>query len=336
MKALRLHKSTGLRLHDEAYPVPGEGESLLKVMAVGICGSDLHWLKESKIGDTKLDQPLILGHEIAAKLAEEDRLVAVDPAISCGKCESCLEGNPNLCPQVQFAGHGQQDGGLREYMSWRTDHLFDLPPAMGALEGAMLEPLGVAIHAVDLAMLRPRMEIGIFGCGPIGLLIIQLALLAQAKWVMATDRLLHRLDAARSLGADPVILVGKNGYLSNPPESVHKRGLDVVFETAGDGPAVESAIHAARPGGRVIIVGIPANDITRFNASTARRKGLCISICRRMKNTYPRAIELVKSKQVDVCSLVTHRFPLERAREAFEIAAKREGLKVLVEPSYQQ
>jgi L-iditol 2-dehydrogenase len=333
MKALRLHVSTGLHLVEEEDPVPTAKESLLRVMAVGICGSDLHWLKESGIGDTQLDRPLILGHEIAGKLAGEDRLVAVDPAISCGQCETCLEGNPNLCPQVQFAGHGHHDGGLREFMGWPTDHLYGLPPRMDVLEGVMLEPLGVAIHAIDLAKLRPRMEIGVFGCGPIGLLIIQLAYLSQAKKVIATDRLSHRLEAARSLGADPAILVGEDGYLPNLPDSIRRRGLDVVFEAAGDGPAVESAIQMVRPGGKVVIVGIPADDCTQFNASTARRKGLSISISRRMKNTYPRAIELVNNRKVDVRSLVTHRFPLERAKEAFEVAARREGLKVLIEPS---
>ncbi len=113
---------------------------------------------------------------------------------------------------------------------------------------------------------------------------------------------------------------------------VGPRGLDVVFEVAGENPAVESAIAAVKPGGVVVLVGIPSQDTTSFSASTARRKGLTIKLCRRMKNTYPRAIDLVSSGMVDVSSLVTHRFPLDRALEAFSVADRREGLKVIIEP----
>lgn len=330
MKALRLHSPGDLRLHEEPIPVPGEGEKLLRVTAVGICGSDLHWFNEAGIGDSRLDRPLILGHEFTA-LTENGQRVAVDPSIPCGTCEYCLRGDPNLCESLLFAGHANQDGALRQNLAWPERCLHPLPDAISDSQGVLLEPLGIAIHAVDLAHLHVGMSVGVFGCGPVGLLILQLARLAGAKKVLATDLLPHRLEAARSLGADETYLVG-NSYTNREAGLVDGQVLDVVFEVAGENAAVEMAIAAARPGGKVILVGIPADDRTSFTASVARRKGLTLKLVRRMKLTYPRAIALVESGKVDVRSLVTHTFSLDQAAEAFATAARREGLKVIITP----
>jgi L-iditol 2-dehydrogenase len=332
MKVLRLHAQGDLRLHDEPLPNPSTGEALLQVQAVGICGSDLHWFRESGIGDARLVKPLVLGHEIAALDQKTGQLVAVDPAIPCGHCEFCLEGNPNLCLTTRFAGHAEVDGGFRQSFAWPERNLFPLPGTMDAVAGAMLEPLGVALHAVDLAHLRPGLHIGVFGCGPIGLLVIQLALRAGATRIVALDRLHHRVETARALGAQQAVQVNQAGCFSDLPALVGSRGLDAVFEVAGDDPAVESAMAAAKPGGVVVLVGIPSQDRTSFCASAARRKGLTIKLCRRMKNTYPRGIDMVSRGIVEVSSLVTHRFPLDRAPEAFSVADRREGLKVIIEP----
>ncbi|HTP00912.1 MAG TPA: alcohol dehydrogenase catalytic domain-containing protein, partial [Anaerolineales bacterium] len=222
---------------------------MLRVKAVGICGSDLHWLQEAGIGDARLERPLVLGHEFTA-LMEDGTRVAVDPAIPCGQCEYCLEGNPNLCEKMRFAGHGDQDGALRGQLAWPENRLFPLPEALSDEDGAMLEPLGVAIHAVDLAHLRLGMRVGVFGCGPIGLLIVQLARLAGAGQVFATDVLPHRVQAARDLGADRACLVG-NGRSEVEGDAATKNNLHVVFEVAGENAAVEAAVAAARPGGKV-------------------------------------------------------------------------------------
>ena len=174
MKVLRLHKVGDMRLHDEPIPLPSLDEALVRVRTVGICGSDLHWLTQAGIGDAILQEPLVLGHEFSG-IAESGTLngqrVAVDPAINCRQCEFCLQGNPNLCTQLRFAGHGQDDGALREYVAWPERCLFPLPDEISDAEGAMLEPLGVALHAVDLGHLKPGMQVGVFGCGPIGLLV---------------------------------------------------------------------------------------------------------------------------------------------------------------------
>jgi len=197
----------------------------------------------------------------------------------------------------------------------------------------MLEPLGVAIHAVDLAHLRPGMSVGIIGCGPIGLLIMMVARLTGASRIMATDKLSHRLEAAHALGATAVFQAGNHREEAQAIlAQTNQRGLDVLFEAAGENPAVETALDAVKPGGRIILVGIPADNRTSFDASTARRKGVTIKLVRRMKNTYPRAIQLVADGLVDVRSLVTHRFSIEHYEEAFSVALKREGLKVIIKP----
>jgi L-iditol 2-dehydrogenase len=328
MKTLRLHSPGDLRLHEEPDPVPGEGEKLLHVTAVGICGSDLHWFNEAGIGDDRLEKPLVLGHEFTA-LTDEGEHVAVDPSIACGFCEYCKRGDPNLCESVIFAGHANQDGALREQMAWPKRCLFPLPDQMSNADGVMLEPLGIAIHAVDLAHLRVGMLVGVFGCGPIGLLILQLARLAGVNKVLATDVLPHRVEAARAIGADETHLV-INNFSDREMAMLDERGLDVIFEAAGENSAVEMAVAAVRSGGKVILVGIPRDDRTSFTASLARRKGLTLKLVRRMKLTYPRAIRLVQSGKVNVRSLVTHKFPLEQAAEAFTVAARRDGLKVII------
>ncbi len=334
MRAVRLHGPNDLRQHDEPRPKPGPGETLVRVTTVGICGSDLHWFGEAGIGDARLKQPLVLGHEFAGSIAEgshRGERVAVDPAIPCNRCEFCLQGDPNLCDAMRFAGHGLEDGALREFIAWRDECLFPLPDSLTDEDGAMLEPLGVAIHAVDLAHLRLGASVGVFGCGPIGLLILQLARLAGARTPVATDTLPHRLDAARRLGAEQAILAGTESEVREVAAAADQRGVDVGFEVAGENGAVESAVAAVKPGGRVVLAGIPSDDRTSFPASVARRKGLTLKLVRRMKFTYPRAIQLVESGQVDVRSLVTHRFPLEKSAEAFALARRREGLKVIIE-----
>ncbi|MBN2083760.1 MAG: alcohol dehydrogenase catalytic domain-containing protein [Anaerolineales bacterium] len=327
MKAVRLHAVGDLRMHEEAVPFPAEGEALVRVAAVGICGSDLHWYGQGGIGDARLSAPLILGHEFAGTTGA-GRRVAVEPAVSCGECELCREGNPNLCEKVVFAGHGRQDGALREFLAWPGRACFPIPETMNFEDGVMLEPLGVAIHAVDLAQLRHEMRVAVLGCGPIGLLVLQLVRLFGVRHIFAAEVLAHRLEAARSLGADECRQVEEQASSLDGIEPP-----DVVFECAGTNGAVETAIDILRPGGRILLAGIPDDDRTSFRASVARRKGATIMLVRRMKHTYPRAIQLVGEKLLDVRSLVTHRFPLDRTEDAFQAAAKREGIKVVVEPS---
>ena len=330
MKSLRLHGTGNLQIHEEPVPVAGAGEKLVRIKAVGVCGSDLHWFAEGSIGDAKLDHPLVLGHEFAG-ITEDGQRVAIDPAIPCGSCEYCVHGHPNLCANLIFAGHGQTDGGLREWLAWSAKSLIPIPDSISDADGAMLEPLGIAIHTVDLGKLKSGMTVGVFGCGPIGLLILQVAKLSGAAKIIATDKLAHRVDAAKRFGADQAFLVNEDSRLDEIDATTNGRGVDVAFEAAGTQDAVDTAFAAVASGGKVVLAGIPNDDRTAFSASTARRKGLTIKLVRRMKHTYPRAIELVSKGLVDVRSVVTHRFLLEDAVEAFRVAERREGLKIIVE-----
>ena len=330
MKSIRLHGTGDLRNHEEPIPVAGAGEKLVRVKSVGVCGSDLHWFSGGSIGDAKLERPLVLGHEFAGEL-EDGQRVAIDPAIPCGHCELCLHGHPNLCLSIIFAGYATQDGSMREYIAWDERCIFPIPDHLTFEDGAMLEPLGVAIHAVDLAHLKAGMTVGVFGCGPIGLLIIQMAKLAGAANIIATDKLPHRVEAAKAFGADQAFLAGTNSEVEEIRAATRGRGVDVAFESAGMQDAVDTSFAAVVMGGKVMMVGIPDEERTSFSASTARRKGLTIKMVRRMKNTYPRAIELVSKGLVDVRSIVTHRFSLDQAEEAYRVAERREGLKVILE-----
>jgi L-iditol 2-dehydrogenase len=252
--------------------------------------------------------------------------------VPCESCALCRDGHPNLCEAVRFAGHGADDGGLREWIAWPERALFTLPDALSDADGAMLEPLGVALHAVDLAHVRAGAAAGVFGCGPIGLLGLQAARLAGAGRLFGTDRAdrPHRLEAARRLGAE--VFAAEGGHEARAIRDALGGGLDVAIELAGENAAVDAALDAVRPGARVVLAGIPAEERTSFRAATARRKGLTLVMARRMKHTYPRAIQLVAAAKIDVRSVVTHQFPLERGAEAFAVAARREGLKVVIEP----
>jgi L-iditol 2-dehydrogenase len=187
----------------------------------------------------------------------------------------------------------------------------------------MLEPLGVAIHSADLGHLPFAGAAAVIGCGPIGLLLIQVLKAAGASSVLAVEPLAHRREAAARMGADQA--VGSGAALDDA-------GVDVAFEAAGNDEAVGLAMASVRPGGRVVLAGIPGDDSIGFGASLARRKGLTIAMVRRMNEVYPRAIGLAARGVVDLGSVVTSRFGLGEVREAFADGAKRTGLKAVVEP----
>jgi L-iditol 2-dehydrogenase len=335
MRVARLHGIGDLRLCDEPVPPALPGRSLVRVTAVGLCGSDLHWYGAGGIGDARLEEPLVIGHEFAGVVEDgplAGQRVAVDPAIPCGRCDVCLRGDRNLCPTVAFAGHGRTDGALRELVSWPTELLHQLPPSLSDCDGAMLEPLGVALHAWDLGHVQVGSAVAIVGCGPIGLCLVQVARAGGATTVIGVDPLEHRRDAAKGLGADVVLGPEREGFRDLIDAATGGRGVDVAFEVAGSDGAVGLAIEAASPGARVVLAGIPGADSTTFQASAARRGGLTLVLVRRMKEMYPRTIGLVERGLVDVNMLVTSRFPLDHVDEAFQTAHARDGLKVVVEP----
>lgn len=330
MKVARLVKAGQVTVGDEPDPLPAEDESLVSVRAVGVCGSDLHWFDQGGIGSSRVERPLVLGHEMAGVALtgpHTGRTVAIDPAIPCEHCRYCLEGNTNLCSTIRFAGHDPVDGGLRELIAWPTRRLFPLPDQMTPAHGALLEPLGVAIHSLDLGHLKPDSSVVVVGCGPVGLLAVGFARRAGTGPLLAVEPLAHRREAALALGADAAISPDQAQVAA---AELTRGGFDIAVEFAGTNDAIATAIDLVRPGGRVVLGGIPDDDVTAFPASAAQRKGLTLSLVRRMREVYPRAIEA--GAQLDLESLVTERFALDQTPAAFESALKRTGIKVVIEP----
>ncbi len=330
MRASRLHGIRNLQIDKLPRPEPGPGQVLLQVASVGVCGSDVHYYLHGRIGSQVVTSPIIMGHEFSARVAEigpsvqgvsVGQLVTVEPGISCGKCEPCLQGHPNLCPNVRFCGTPPIDGVFAEYTVMPAENCFPLPDGFDPIDGAMLEPLGIAIHTVDLAHLKAGQTVAVMGAGPIGLLVAAVAKAAGASEIFMTEPLAHRRQFALEYVADAALSPEKVDVVAEIRRLTDGRGVDVAFEAAGESDTPQQAAAVARIGGKVIIAGIPADDTMNFNASTVRHKGLTIKVVRRMKHTYPRAIRLVQTGMVDVKPLATHRFPLERINEAFELVA---------------
>lgn len=336
MLAARLHGRRDLRIERLAPPPPpGPGHVLVRIGSVGICGSDLHTYEHGRIGDTVVRSPLVIGHEFGGTIeASGDAAfdgtgaplrrgtrVAIDPAVPCRACEPCLAGHPNLCTDLAFFGLYPTDGALCERMVVPGWVCFPLPAAIPDEHAPLLETLGVALHAVDLAHIRPASSVAVVGAGGIGLAVAQVARVAGAMPLFVTDRLPWRLDLAERLGARSVH-VGAQNPVDAILAATGDRGVDVVLECAwSDEDALAQAVDVLRPGGRLVIVGIAGDDRLALRHSTARRKGLTIAMCRRMKHTYPRAIALAESGRVDLGALITHRFPLGAADDALRLAA---------------
>ena len=332
MRVARLYGVGDLRVDEEPIVDAPAGHSLVRVTAVGICGSDLHWFAEGGIGDAGLTVPLVLGHECAGVVEQgplAGRRVAIDPAIPCMACETCRRGWQNLCPRVRFAGHGVTDGALRDVMAWPDHLLYPLPDGVSDVAGAMLEPLGVALHAVDLGHVRAGGSVAIVGCGPIGLLAIQLVRAVGAATVAAVEPLAHRRRAAVGFGAD-LAVTPEQAHAGALEDVIAGGGVDVAIEIAGTDDAIALAMHTAAPGARVVLAGIPDTDRSSFPASVARRKGLTILMSRRMNGMYPRTTALVRGGRVDVEPIVTDRFELAQVEAAFTAATARAGLKTVV------
>ncbi len=327
----RLHAVGDLRVEPGAAPPPPpEGWSTVAVTSVGLCGSDLHWYAEGGTGEVTLDHPVVPGHEFAGVALDgpyAGRRVAVDPAIPCGSCEQCAAGHGNLCPDVRFAGHAGLDGGLQERLVWPSDLLFPLPDSLSADAGALLEPLGVAIHAVGVAHVRAGDDVLVVGGGPIGVLAAAVARRTGARRVVVSEPLAHRRETAGRFGADAAWAPEETAAAVD--ELTAGRGVDVVVEMAGVDDAIATAVACARPGARIALGGIPSVPLSAFPAAPARRKGLTFAMVRRMHATYPRAIELATTG-LDLDALVSDRFPLTQAPQAFAHAVARTGDKTVI------
>jgi L-iditol 2-dehydrogenase len=335
-RALFIHGAHDARVAPFNLRDGRQNEVLMDVASVGVCGSDLHYFKDGGIGATVITEPFVPGHEFGGYLCDDvdelglkrGQLVAVDPNKACGHCDWCREGHHNLCPNVAFIGAPPFDGAMTERIWAPKSQLVALPESFDALDAVMLEPLGVAIHAVRLAKPRMLEPVAVLGCGPIGLLIIQVLKAAGAGDIFACDPLAHRRLMAERMGASRV------GEKAADIVEHSRGGCPLVLEATNSPFGFRDAVTAARIGGRIVLVGIPDGDIYTLPAADARRRGLKIKFARRMGDVYPLAIKFLAAGKIDVRSIVSHRVGLEEAPGVFTALAENAPgyIKVLVDP----
>lgn len=337
-KALYLHGRHDARVAPFNLRERRPEEVLLDIAAVGLCGSDLHYYKDGGIGSALINSPFVPGHEFAGYLCEDleplgltrGSLVSVDPNRACGDCAWCAEGHPNLCPNVEFIGAPPFDGAMTQRMWVPASQIVPVPTSFDSLKAVMLEPLGVAIHAVDLAKPRLLERVALLGAGAIGLLVLQVLHAAGAGDILVVEPLEHRRKLATQLGAARVA-----SSFDELIDSTDGEGCSLVVEATNAPNGFRDAVRAARIGGRVVLVGIPDGDTYTLPAAEARRRGLKIKFARRMGEVYPRAINLIETGKVDVVSMVSHRVGLDETPSAFKALAENAPgyIKVLIYPN---
>ncbi|SFE12430.1 L-iditol 2-dehydrogenase [Paenibacillus algorifonticola] len=330
----------------QELPIPsiGDSEVLIKVMAVGICGSDLHYYEHGRIGRFIVEKPLILGHECAGIVAAVGKKVssvtvgtrvAIEPGTTCGHCSACKEGRYNLCPDVSFLATPPIDGAFVQYLAVREDMVFPIPDHLSYEEAALNEPFSVGIHAARRSKLQPGDTVAIMGMGPVGLMAVAAAKAFGAAQIFVSDMEEIRLEAALKMGATHAIHA-KN----EDPASVVKRltggkGVDVAWETAGNPHALRSALYSLRRGGKLAIVGLPPQDETPLSITFIADNEIDLYGIFRYANTYPSGISFLASDSIDASFLITDRYPLAKTQEALERAIhnKSGSLKVVVYPN---
>ncbi len=322
-------------------PDPGPGEVLVRLRACGVCGSDMHFYLEESCTGTPAAYPQVLGHEPAGEIAavgagvEElaigDR-VAVEPAISCGKCEFCVGGKRNLCENIVFMGGIQAPGCLREYATVPVRNALKIPGDMDFGAAAVVEPTAVLLHAASLADLRMGETVAIMGAGPIGLLAIQIAKLAGASKIISADCVPHRLKRAAELGADVVVNVATDSVVDAVMDATGK-GAHVIFDAAGKPASINASIESARHGGRIVIIGIPSQAETPLRLWEGLHREVTITVQKRNNGNDHAALELIEAGKIKPESILSHRFSLADGAKAFEtMGAYADGvIKPLIE-----
>lgn len=345
MKAAILVSRRTIRIEERPKPaISSEREVLLRVETVGLCGSDLHYFGEERVGDTVMDYPVILGHECAGvveetggrveKVKEGDR-VAVEPAVSCGACDQCTSGRRNTCREISFLGHkDERSGALAEFLVMPEECCYPIPDDMTFVEATLAEPFSIGLHAKNLAGSITGRTVAVLGSGPIGMSVGLAVLQAGAASLYMTDKIDARLKAAvEHVGAEwtgnPLRSDIVADIMARIPE-----GLDLVFECCGQQEALDQAVEILKPGGSLLMVGIPVESRVSFRISRLRRKEIRLQNVRRQNHCVGPALDLIDKGSVNVDFLATHTFPLEAAQQAFDTAANYEDgvIKALVQP----
>ena len=306
---------------------PSHGELLVKMHAVGLCGSDLHWWAEGRIHATRAAYPQVLGHEPVGEVVAVgpgvhdfkpgDR-VALEPSLTCGQCEFCRAGRHNLCVKSRFMGGPDAEGFLRDYVVVPAHNADLVPGQLTWHEATLIEPVAVLVHVYELAPVRVGQTVVVLGTGSIGCIAIAMAKLAGAAEVLACDRVPHRLALARQMGADFAMDAVADDFMDAVMQRTHGRCADVVYDAAGTPETIQLGLHCAKAGGTFVLIGIPNPLQFNVDIHAAMSKELRIQAIKRSNHKGCEAAALLVAGKIPV-SLLTHSLPLERAQEGFEI-----------------
>ncbi|MCS7238876.1 MAG: alcohol dehydrogenase catalytic domain-containing protein [Thermoguttaceae bacterium] len=331
MRAAYFVSPRKIALLEEPEPAPpGPGEVLVRIDRLGVCGSDIHYYLEGRIGDQVLTFPASLGHECAGTIVSvglgvEDlcpgQHVAIDPAISCGQCDQCRRGRLHTCRRLRFLGApGEAPGAAAELRLLPAENCYPVPANLSLEEAVLAEPLSIAFHAVRLGSIIPGMRVGVIGCGPIGLCVIGVLQMSGVAAIYASELLSPRRQIAQTMGCrrvfDPASEDVVQAILAEEPT-----GLDVVFECSGDPSVIDLAQLLLTPGGTLVIVGITPHPTLTFNVHRMRRAELTFRNVRRQVGCMPQALSALSNGLIPSRLLLTHRFPFEKINEAFELVA---------------
>ena len=307
-------------------PDPGPGEVLVRLRASGVCGSDLHTFSEGSIAGMEAVYPSVLGHEPAGEVVDCGHgvtdlgigsKVAVEPFVIRSECEFTRTGRQNLALDNAFMGK-DFPGSLREYAVMPRRNLLEIPEPMTYADAAFIEPLAVVLHTFELAQLQKRESVAVIGTGPIGLIAVAVATMLGASVAVAADRVDHRLRLAKELGARVAVNVDKD----SPVDAVMDLtgcGAHVVIDGAGKSESINNALACLRPGGRIVLVGIPSEDQIPLNLWTALDREAQIHVQKRSNGNDHEALHLVERGLIRSDDFMSHRFPIERGQEAFEM-----------------
>ncbi|MGE5495043.1 MAG: NAD(P)-dependent alcohol dehydrogenase [Burkholderiales bacterium] len=329
-KAVFMSGTNNMITKEVPMPVPGSKDVLIRIDVVGICGSDVHYYQHGRIGDFVVNGDFILGHECAGevvgvgsevkKLAVGDR-VALEPGKTCGKCKYCKTGRYNLCPDVEFFATPPYHGVFTNYVTHPEDMCFKLPENVSNLEGALVEPLAVGLHASGTGDVKLGDTVVIFGAGCIGLVTLLSCKARGASKVFVVDILENRLETANKLGATETINAKECDALARIAELTDGQGADVVIETAGSEITLKQTADAVSRGGTIVLVGMTPNDETCFNFMKLMGKEGQLKTIFRYRNLYPVAINAIASGAIDVKGIVSHEFDFDHVKEAFDFVS---------------
>ncbi len=328
MKVAELSEFHQFRLTDQpAPPDPAPGEILVRVKAVGICGSDVHNFSEGGIGDARCAYPMVLGHEPAGTVEKISSGVTgwsvgdpavLEPALYCYHCEYCLTGHHNVCANIRFLSNPGHPGFFREYVTLPATNLLPQPANLSAAEATIVEPLAIILHSLHLAVFRPGETAVVFGAGPIGLLTVAALRLAGAARIWSVEPVAHRRELAKTVGADAVIDPGQTDPVRQILADTWKRGVDVSFDCACKGNTLNECLYVTRNAGRVIITGIPSDSFISLDTNPMRRKELPVLTVRRSNHDSETALSMLASEPRRFVPILTHTKPIDDIQSAFE------------------